>query len=368
MLYFAIDQHSKQLTVNIRNEAGEICCRRQVSTRDDAPRAFFTQLAEQAGDEGYVAIVEVCGFNDWLLDLLRERGCREIVLVCAPRRDRHKTDRRDASKLGELLWVNRQRLLAGERLAGLRRVQVPTREQRDDRRLTTLRCQIARLRTRALNQIKHLLLARRLMEHVPTKGLQTQAARAWLRSLALDALDRLELDQLLARWELYDRQLAELEQQIRARQAAHATAAIVASIPGCAAYSSLAIAARIGDVRRFPTPRSLANYFGLTPTSRNSGDAQHRLGSISKAGSPLVRFLLGQLVLHVLRRDPHMRSWYQGLRRRRGAKIARVAVMRRLTVVLWHMLSKREAYQSGGPPRRRHAKQPEGAAVAAPPC
>lgn len=363
MFYLAIDQHSKQLTTNVRDESGQVLERRQLSTRGDAVERFLDGLAESSADQGgYAVIVEVCGFNDWLLDLLPRHGCREIVLVAAPRPERNKTDRRDANKLGELLWVNRGRLRAGQPLQGLRRVQIPTPEERHDRRLTTLRCQAARQRTRVLNQIKHLLLARRLLQALPTKGIQTQTARKWLRSLPLEPLDRLELDQLLERWQVYDRHIETLEQEIRLRQAAHPTAPIVATIPGCAAYSSLAIAARIGDVRRFPSPRSLANYFGLTPTSRNSGEARQRLGSISKAGSPIVRFLLGQLVLHVLKRDAKMKAWYQRIKQRRGSKIARVAVMRRLTVILWHMLSKREAYQSGGPPPRRRSSRAASAA------
>src|SRR3972149_111267 len=82
MLYLAIDQHRKQLTVNLRNEAGDGLLRRQVSTRWERVREFFGRLREQAEVEGgFVAIVEVCGFNDWLLAMLREYGCREVVLV-----------------------------------------------------------------------------------------------------------------------------------------------------------------------------------------------------------------------------------------------------------------------------------------------
>ena len=76
--------------------------------------------------------------------------------------------------------------------------------------------------------------------------------------------------------------------------------------------------------------KGLANYWGLTPGCRNSGDVTDRLGSITKQGSALARFILAQMVLHVLRRDPAMRAWYRKIKKRRGAKIARVAVMRRL--------------------------------------
>ena len=68
----------------------------------------------------------------------------------------------------------------------------------------------------------------------------------------------------------------------------------------------------------------------------------------------MARFILGQLVLHVLKKDPWMREWYRKLRRRRGSKIARVAVMRRLVTVFWHMLKHHEDYIVGGPPRLRH--------------
>lgn len=65
---------------------------------------------------------------------------------------------------------------------------------------------------------------------------------------------------------------------------------------------------RIGPIERFPSPRSLANYFGLTPGCHNSGNSQDRLGSITKAGSTIARFILGQLVLHFLKQDPKMRQ------------------------------------------------------------
>ncbi len=169
----------------------------------------------------------------------------------------------------------------------------------------------------------------------------------------MNEVDRLELDCLLAQWELWDRQIQSLEARIGQRQAAHATATIVASLPGTSAYSSLAIGSRVGEIDRFPRPESLANFWGLAPGCGNSGDKTQRIGSITKQGSRQVRFLLGQMVLHVLRKDKQIRDWYRQVRKRRGSKTARVAVMRRLATLIWHMVKHREAYQPGGPPRLR---------------
>lgn len=145
---------------------------------------------------------------------------------------------------------------------------------------------------------------------------------------------------------------------------------VLKTVPGASGYTALALASRVGDIDRFPTPRSLANYWGLTPSCKNSGESTRRLGSITKEGSVLARFLLGQLVLHVLRRDAGMRAWYQRIKKRRGSKIARVAVMRRLAVIFWHMLKKRQPYALSVPaannkpkPRRRTKAAPEPAAT-----
>jgi transposase len=345
MLYLGIDQHRKQLTVNVRDEDGDVVIQRQVSTQWGRVRQFFQELAAKQG--GFMAIVEVCGFNDWLLKLLREYGCRETVLVQPESSSIKKTDRRDAGKLSQLLWVNRERLLAGKKVNGLRRVVPPSDADAQDRQITAVRKRLGELWTRTLNRVQRLLMKDNLQQECPVKRLQTKAARKWLRELHLGRIGRTEMDLLLAQWEIQDRQIEELEKQIVQRQQQNEVAAIIATVPGMQAYSSLTVASRIGNIENFPRPGSLANYWGLTPGCRNSGDATARLGSITKQGSVLVRFILGQVILHVLRRDRAMKAWYLRIKKRRGAKIAKVAAMRRLAAILWHMVKHRQPYRIG---------------------
>lgn len=359
MLYLGIDQHRKQLTVNLRGENGEILLKRQVSTRWDRVRTFFEDLRTQSEPEGgFVAIVELCGFNDWLLKMLDEFGCRQTVLIQPENRSKRKTDHRDANALGELLWVNRHRVAAGRKVAGVRQVLPPSAEDADARQVTALRKRLGQLRTRTINKIQHILLKHNLQQECPTKGLDTKTARRWLEQLPLPEIDRLEMDLLLAQWDLWQQQFATVEKQIEELQREHPTAKIVATMFGAGAYSSLALGSRIGPIERFPRPGSLANYWGLTPGCRNSGDATDRLGSITKQGSSMARFILGQMVLHALKRDGHIRQWYRGIKKRRGAKIARVAVMRRLATIIWQMVKHNEPYVAGGPPSRRLPAKP----------
>ncbi len=362
MLYLAVDQHRKQLTVNLRNEAGDVMLKRQVSTRWERVREFLEQIRQQSQPAGgFVTILEVCGFNDWLLKLLNEYGCRETMLVQPEKRSKKKTDRRDANKLGEILWVNRERLLAGKKVQGLRRVHPPSQQGAEDRQVTWMRKRIGVLRTRTINKIKHILRKHNLEQECPTKGIDTIKAKKWLAQLSLPFIDRMEMDQLVIGWKLWDEQIEQVEAEIVKRQAKSKTAAILATIPGCAAYGSLALACRIDPVARFPRAGSLPNYWGLTPRCGNSGDATDRLGSITKEGSAMARFILGQVVVHVLRRDPSMKAWYGKIKRRRGAKIGRVAVMRRLAAISEQMVKNNEPYVIGGRPRQKQAAQPASA-------
>jgi transposase len=354
MLYLGIDLHRKQLTVSVRNEKGDVILRRQVSTRWERVREFLEWIKAEAEREGgFVAILETCGFEDWLIGLLKEYGCREVVLIQPEKRSKKKTDRRDAHAMSELLWVNRQRLLASQKIQGVRQVRLVTAEEQQDRQITATRQRAGRQRTRTINQIKYILRRHNLEWECPTKTFETKKVRKWLREVALPTVERLEMNHLLTQWDLWDQQIEELEKVIVERFQKNATAQILATAPGVSAYSGLALAARIGPIENFPRPRSLANYWGLTPGCRNSGEATDRLGSITKQGSPMARFILGQLVIHVLRKDAWMRAWYGRIKRRRGSKIARVAVMRRLATIFWHMVKHNERYVAGGPPRLR---------------
>lgn len=344
MLFVGIDQHKRHLTVCVRDEQGQIVSRRQVRTRWEEVDRWLEDLREQGTpDGGYVAMVEVCGFNDWLIERLGRGGCRRVYVISAPDRVRQKTDRRDAARLSELLWINRDRIAADQSLVHVKVVYLPTEQEQYDRQLTHLRHRLGRALTRAKNSIKGILRRHNLEQACPTKGGFTKAALKWLKAVPLPELDRFELDFRLDEYELFKKQLSEVTRQIENRAQRHPTVRRLRTVPKIGAYTGLALAAHIGPIERFPRSQSLANYFGITPGCRNSGNSD-RPGNITKAGHPFVRFLLAQMVLHALRGDPGLRRWYGQVKRRRGSKVARVAVMRRLCESIWQMLTKNEDY------------------------
>ena len=358
MLYLGIDQHRKQLTVCIRNESGDVIFRRQVSTAVGAG-AGLPGGDPQEGRQG-----RICGDRGGLrFQRLAGEAFGRIRLPRSgfdPAREAVQEEDRPSGRQRLVRAALGEPPAAVGGQAGAGSPPYPAADGEGGRRPPAHRtAQAAGPAPHAFDQRGQAPVAQAQSgAGVPDQGDRHDHGRSkWLAKLALGRMDRLEMDLLLAQWKLWDEQIQTLEAEITRRQAENKTAAVIATVPGCGAYSSLALASRIGSIERFPRPSSLANYWGLTPGCRNSGEATDRLGSITKQGSATARFILGQLVLHVLRRDAWMRAWYARIKKRRGSKIARVAVMRRLATILWHMVKHNEPYMAGGPPRQKLRKK-----------
>src|SRR5262245_41849973 len=234
MAYLGIDQHARQITISLRGEHGDVLLARQVSTEPDRIHAFFEQLTRERlrNGESFVAVLEVCGFNDWLIRLLRDYRCDKVILIQPDERKKRKTDRRDAAALSELLWANRDRLLNGKPVRGLRQVDIARTADQEDRRLTTLRKEAGGTRARVINKVKQILRRHNLPWGMPTKTFPTAAAVAWLKGLALPEIDRLEMNHLLADLEQVEKRLKDLEQVIARRATASKDVALLSSVPG----------------------------------------------------------------------------------------------------------------------------------------
>ncbi len=95
--------------------------------------------------------------------------------------------------------------------------------------------------------------------------------------------------------------------------------------------------ARTRDRRPSEQPEARCGYVGLAPSLHASAD-KYRLGHITKQGSSLLRWVLGQAAPHAARLDADLKRTYFTLRHRRGRAKARVAVTRKLLVRLFIML------------------------------
>jgi transposase len=103
------------------------------------------------------------------------------------------------------------------------------------------------------------------------------------------------------------------------------------------ALTALAFVLIIGKAERFQCGKQVASYLGLVPLEESSGN-RRRLGHITKQGSSILRFLLVEAAQVTVRSLPEWRSKYFHLAMRRGRKIAKVAMARKLAVRLYWIM------------------------------
>jgi transposase len=134
----------------------------------------------------------------------------------------------------------------------------------------------------------------------------------------------------------------------------------LATHPGVGSLTALAFVLIIGQAERFRCGKQIASYLGLVPSEESSGD-RRRLGHITKQGNTLLRFLLVEAAQVTVRSDAEWRSKYFHLSMRRGRKIAKIAMARKLAVRLYWMWRKGWDYKQlkkfgshAGEPGNRH--------------
>ena len=145
---------------------------------------------------------------------------------------------------------------------------------------------------------------------------------------------------------MIDRIDAELRQHAKADPRVKA----LQTLPGVGQFTALMMVAEIGDITRFPSARKLASWAGLTPTVRGS-DLAVRHGHISKQGSAWLRWVLSQAA-QTAKRSPEFAATYSSIAKRRGKKIATIAIARKLLTRAYHLLAEMQATSTNEPPQR----------------
>jgi len=236
-------------------------------------------------------------------------------------------------------------------------IWVPSGENRDLRQLLWHRHRMVQARTRIMNQLQAVALneglrsKKRLWREQGREQLETFRLARWAsrrRHDLLELLDRLNPT------------IAELSQAIEQEVEKCPEAQRLMTHPGVGPLTALAFVLIIERADRFQCGKQIASYLGLVPLEDSSGN-RRRLGHITKQGNSLLRFLLVEAAQVTVRTLPEWRSKYVHLTMRRGRKIAKVAMARKLAVRLYWMMRKGWDYEQvkkfgshAGQPGHRH--------------
>src|SRR5450631_3801220 len=330
-------------------ETGELQERR-LQHPEEAEK-FYRELAAQ-GVKVRVGM-EASGHARWFERLVAELQfdlwIGDAAEIRSKRVRKQKTDRQDAQLILKLMLKD-----------DFPQIWVPNWENRDLRQLLWHRHRMVQARTRVMNQLQAVALNEGL--HCKKK-LWRERGRQQLESFALAPWASRRRRDLLELLDRLNPAIADLTQAIEREVENYPAAQRLKTHPGVGVLTSLAFVLILGDAERFRCGKQVASYLGLVPLEESSGN-RRRLGHITKQGSSIVRFLLVEAAQVTVRSLPEWRSKYFHLVLRRGRKIAKVAMARRLAVQLFWMMRKEWNYEQlkkfgshAGQPGNRHGVQ-----------
>ena len=285
-------------------------------------RRFYSSLPEPA-----VIGIEASGRAGWFENMLFETGHKLFVgnpvLIRKRAVSRHKNDRRDAELILELL-------LRGEFPAIWRR---PPESNRIIE-ILCLRQNLVRQRTQVYNRLQALAHNVGLR-----KGrMKTLVFQSMVKAADMDEAGRLARSQYFALLCSLDARITELEQWLKAKAEADKDVQLLQTQKGVGYLTALATVHTLGDLSRFKrVSKQVASFAGLDPVERSSA-GKIRFGGVSKAGSPLLRYHLGQAAQTAARSDARLKSFYKRLSKKKPRAVAKTAAARKLLVKLAIML------------------------------
>src|SRR5580765_6193221 len=317
-VYVGIDVHRKRSQVAVVAEDGQVQLNKNVVNGSEPMLRLIGDLPpgtpvafEAAFGWGWLAgLLEDYGFEAHLVHPLR---CKAIASA------RLKNDKVDAAILAQLLRADL-----------LPEAWIAPPAVRQLRALLRHRASLVRLGTQQRNRI-HAVVAD--FGYDRAGSYLSGPGRGWLA--VIDGLAP-----------VIDR----IDGELRLHAKADPRVKVLTTLPGVGQFTALVMLAEIGDISRFASARKLASWAGLTPTVRGS-DRTVRHGHISKQGSAWLRWVLNQAA-QTAKRSPEFAATYAAIAKRRGKKIATIAIARKLLTRAWHLLADMQATSTNEPPRR----------------
>lgn len=327
--YVGLDVSLDETAICVVDEVGKVLAERKVPLTPEAIAGFIIGRTSEVVRIG----LETGSLSVWLHGELRARG---LPVICIDARHAkaalsmriNKTDRNDAAGIAQIM-----------RTGWYREAHVKSGPSHLARALLASRALLVGMRGDIANQIRGLLKTFGVIVGKPVGGFRKKAGEVTATDLAESPeLARL-VETLLAARDEVSRQIAALDREVLRTVRANDACKRLMTAPGVGGVIALSVWAAIDHPARFRKSSSVGAYFGLTPRRYASGEID-RSGRVSKCGDKDVRTHLyeaANVILTRIRRLSTLQAWGLELARRSGFKKAKVAVARKLAVILHRM-------------------------------
>jgi transposase len=327
MGYFAgLDVSLEETAICVVDAAGRIVREARVASEPEALVAFFEACGMAMERIG----LEACSLSAWLHAGLTQAGLPAICIEARQAKAAmgampNKTDRNDARGIAQIM-----------RTGWYRAVHVKSPSCRSWRALLTARRLVLNKRRDVENGVRALLREAGLKLGTPSR----KDFSARVRELAGDDPVLAGLSEsLLSVVEIMNQEVDRLTKRVLDEVKVEPTCRHLMTVPGVGPLTALAFRATIDQPGRFRKSRDVGAHLGLTPRRYQSGETDLQ-GRISRCGDELARTALYEAAHSLLIRSSKwsaLRAWGMNVAKRRGMARARVAVARKLAVILHRM-------------------------------
>jgi transposase len=294
------------------------------------PAAIADALKERAPDAIRIAL-ESGPLSTWHWHALTAMG---FPVVCVDARHAkaalnmqvNKTDKNDAHGLAQIV-----------KAGWYREVSVKSLDSHMLRSMLGTRFQLVGMRVDVGNQIRGTLKTFGIV--LPRTHRTSLDRLIEERHFAGSPMLQCSLRSLLAAYKAIKDQIKALDRELRACARRSPICRLLMTVPGVGLLTALAFVSTVDDPKRFSRSRSVGAYLGLTPRRYQSGELDAN-GSISKCGDSLMRAYLFEAATTLLTRVQKwsaLKAWGLRLAKRTGMKKAKVAVARKLAVMMHAM-------------------------------
>ena len=328
--YLGIDIHKSFCVYTHINADGNLIKRGRFGNRIEEVSDFAGNL-----NGGEHVVVEPVLNYLWLLDQLEAYVAS--VHVATPHKVRIiaeskcKTDRYDSHMLAELLRVN-----------FLPESYVVPKHIRALREVLRQRMRLVKARTMFKNRIRHLLFLSGLS--VKATDVSSLKAHRELNKLYLTDHIRQSVQQCLDVIKCLNQLIDPLNKQIEHICREVEEIDLLLTIPGMGSILAATVYAEVVDIHRFKSRKAFASYTGLIPSVRASGESVH-LGGITRQGSRPLRTALVETAIKVTRYSDSLNRLFMRVQYRSNIQKARVAVARKLAVIIYAMLKNKQGFK-----------------------
>lgn len=330
MNYFCgIDLHRRSFTFHGTDQQGILVCK---GKRDNSVSNVYDVVT--LFPRPPAVVIEATRNWMWMTDAFKDKECK--VTLAHPLKTkaiasaRIKTDTIDAATLCHLLRAD---LVPAS--------YIPTHEEQEARELSRGRVNLVRDQTHLKNRI-YAIIAKENVTYGKS-DLFGVGGRAWLKDQSL-SYGKAQMVSLYSDRLTYTRKaITTVEQLIDQKCSGLPQVTLLTSIPGIGTTTAFLLAAEIGDITRFDSPKKLASYLGLVPRLSQSGNHAY-YGRITKLGNPYVRWSLVQTAHRLARMNGDAKRFVNRISYRGGKKKAIVALARKLVTIIYCVLQENRPY------------------------